>query len=69
MQIPSAAEELQILILGASAILIGLKTNDIEEVFSYFKNVTNRKIELVVGYKRPIYTIKNQRGMCTTAQG
>ena len=52
LQNSATAEEFQIQIGGAFEPLIGLETNNIEEVYSQFKNVTNRVTEQVVGYKR-----------------
>ena len=52
LQNPATAEEFQIRIGGAFEPLIGLETNNFEELYSQFKNITNRVIEQVVGYKR-----------------
>ena len=52
LQNPATAEEFQIRIGGAFEPLIRLATNNIEEVYSQFKNVTNRVTELIVSYKR-----------------
>ena len=64
LQNSTTAKEFKIQIGGTFEPLITLKINNIEDVFSQFKNLTNRVTDKDVGYKR-----KNQtRGLPTEIQ-